>query len=350
MSPDRVSAWTVELPLRHAFRSAGSSLQARTLVLIKLEVDDFAGWGEAAAVPGHTTETSQDVWGAVPDAAANLLAAASPQASGLLGAAIAQARVDLEAKVAAQPLWQLLGGDETVWASAAVGLDESGQPDLASLEEAATQGYRYAKLKITEQTTSKSLQRARNLFPEMEMGLDANESLATAHPSQLMAVDALGFAYLEQPGAASDLGWHTQLCRQMITPIALDESAHSAAAVAQILKNEAANIINLKAGRFGTRETLNLARIVANAGMAARVGGFVESGIGRAHSVALATCSDFSVTGDIAGSNRYFDNDLVDPQWRLAGGRLPTTNRPGIGVSVDEEAVARYSLDSFFAE
>jgi O-succinylbenzoate synthase len=348
---DRVSAWAIALPLRHAFESATSLLRARRLVLVKIEAGGISGWGEAAPVDGHTTETFEDAWSQIPVAAADYLAGEPRSMSGLVGAAIAQAQIDLEAKTAGEPLWRFLGGSsKDVWASAAVGLDGDGQPDLDSLETALAAGYRYAKLKITDRTTSKSLQRARDLFPQIGMGLDANESLASTTRSQLMAIDALGFAYLEQPGAAAALLWHAELRRRMTTPIALDESAETPAAIARILETGAADIITLKAGRFGTRHTLELAREIVSGGRSARLGGLVESGIGRAHTMALATCSEFSVNGDIAGSDRYFDNDLVSPQWHLVDGRLPTATGAGIGVTVDEETVSRYSLDTFHSE
>lgn len=344
---DRVNAWAVEIPLRDSFRSATSSLRSRKVVLIRLEAGGIQGWGEAAPVPGHTPETFEDVWAEVPGTATALATGEPVATSGLIGAAIGQATADLEAKAAGRPLWRHLGGDQPVWASAAIGLNNDAQPNLAALEAAHQAGYRYAKLKITDRTTPKSLQRARDLFPQISIGLDANESLADSSRSHLMAIDALGAAFLEQPGAATDLAWHAQLRRWMTTPIAVDEAAASPEAVDRVLHIEAADIVTLKAGRFGTEATLELAGRVVAAGKAARLGGLVESGIGRAHSIALGTCSQFSVTGDIAASDRYFVNDLVDPQWRLTQGQLTPPDVAGIGVSVDLETVDRYSFDDF---
>lgn len=348
---DRVSAWAVALPLRHTFESATSLLRTRRLVLVRVEAGGFSGWGEAAPVAGHTAESFKDAWLQIGIAAADLVAGKQGPSSGLAAAALAQAQIDLEAKTAGEPLWRFLGGSSNeVWASAAIGLDSDGQPDLDSLEGALAAGYRHAKLKITDRTTSKSLQRARDLFPQIGIGLDANESLAGSTRSQLMSLDALGFSYLEQPGAVADLPWHAELRRRMATPIALDETAETPASIRHILEAGAADIITLKAGRFGTKQTLQLAREVVKGGMAARLGGLIESGIGRAHNMALATCSEFAVVGDIAGSDRYFDNDLVSPQWRLVEGRLAASSGAGIGVTVDEETVSRYSLDAFHTE
>jgi O-succinylbenzoate synthase len=262
-------------------------------------------------------------------------------------AALAQATADLAAKTASLPLWRYLGGQDEVWASAAIGLDDAGRPGLKSLRRASAQGYRHAKLKITPHTDPAILQEARDLYPDMGLGLDGNASLSHDDMELLTAVDAMGFAYIEQPGASTDLGWHALLRRQMTTPVALDEAAATDSAIARILETAAADIVNLKVGRFGPWQTLTLARQVVAAGRKVRLGGLIESGIGRAHTVALATCSEFSVTGDIAASDRYFDDDLITPPWRLESGRLPLPTEPGIGVVVNETAIDRYAYDSF---
>jgi O-succinylbenzoate synthase len=240
-----------------------------------------------------------------------------------------------------------LGGTNGVTASAAIGLDHEGQPDRRRLEAVADAGYHHAKLKISPATDPAGLSDLKRTFPEVTLALDANESLGAGLTERLKSLDSLGFAYIEQPGAAEDLTGHARLRRELTTPIALDESASSVAAIKQILHTNATDIVNLKAGRFGTTETLTLAKRIAAAGLRVRLGGLVETGIGRAHAVALATCPEFSVVGDIAGSDLYFDNDLVDPTWRIEAGQLRPSDRPGIGVEVDVAAVERFAFDCY---
>jgi O-succinylbenzoate synthase len=266
---------------------------------------------------------------------------------GLANAALAQATADLEAKRAARPLWQHLGGLQDVWASAAIGVADDGSPDRSRLAAVADAGYRHAKLKITAATDPDELAELLDSHPNLTLGLDANGSLGTAPTEQLKAIDVLGFAYIEQPGPTTDLDGHRILRGELLTPIVLDESADSVSAVERILSKRAADVVNLKAGRFGTVETLRLAKTIVAAGISVRLGGLVESGIGRAHSIALATRREFSVVGDIAGSDLYFDNDLVIPSWRQSEGRLKPPGRPGIGVEVDVTEIERIALDTF---
>ena len=162
----------------------------------------------------------------------------------------------------------------------------------------------------------------------------------------LSGLDELGLSYLEQPGDRQDLEFHATLRQTCHTPVCLDESATSEAAIRAIIGAQAADLINLKVGRFGTTATLLLAKQIAAAGLGVRVGGLLESGIGKAHSVALASHPLFSVTGDIAGSDRYFADDLVRPQWRVADGLLSLPSGQGIGVEVDEAAVTTHTIDT----
>ncbi len=342
---DKVSAWVVALPLRQGFFSARSRIEERRLLLIRLEGDGIVGWGEAAPVPGHSAEQMTDIWSSLRGLLLAHGTGASSQATGMLGAAFNQALDDLAARRDDKPLWQWLGGENPVPASAAIGVDRDGQPDVGQVASAAQAGYRNAKLKITPHTTPGRVAKLIDQYPEIRFAADANGSLDVAERALLAAVDDLDLLYIEQPGNPTDLELHARWRRQLQTPIALDESAATAESVAAIIAAEAADIINIKAGRYGTTRALDLARDVVAAGCAVRLGGLLESGVGRAHSVALASHSLFTVPGDLAGSDRYFADDLVAPQWRLEAGTLPLPSGAGIGVDVDLDAVAAATVE-----
>jgi len=264
----------------------------------------------------------------------------------MVGAAFAQAGADLTARRAGEPLGQRLGGNEPVLASAAIGLDSHGQPDRSQLEAAAATGYRHAKLKVSRTTEIDQLALLISDFPDLNFGVDANGSLDLDDTASLRRIDDLDLLYIEQPGPADDLASHRRLRSRMTTPISLDESASSETAIERILAAEAADIVNVKAGRFGTVETLRLAERIVAAGCGVRLGGLIESGVGRGHSIALATNTVFSTVGDIAASDRYFSDDLVRPQWTINDGHLVPSDRPGLGVDVDEAAVAHLAVRS----
>lgn len=346
LDSDHIAAWVVELPLLHAFSSATTDLRTRQLIVIRLRSGDSVGWGEAAPVPGHSQDTVADLWSSLQRSIATFGLNTPQQTDGMMRAAFAQAGTDLAARVAGVPLWRHLGGNKPVWASAAIGLDTDGQPDRVQIESALADGYRHMKLKITGHTRIETLAALLAESPAVTFGVDANGSLDLDDEIALGRLDALGLSYVEQPGGATDLEGHRKLRARMATPISLDESAYSVASIEQILAVAAADIINLKSGRFGTSETMQLAKTIVVAGQKARLGGLIESGIGRGHTIALATNELFAAGGDIAGSDRYFADDLVRPQWRVVDGQLRPSAAPGLGVDIDETALARFATES----
>ncbi len=346
---DRITVWAVDLPMHRAFASATVDVAIRRLAIVKIEAGSVAGWGEAAPVPGHTDDFAT-TWAQLAAAVGNPAAALTSTPTGPARAACEQALTDLSAKVDGRPLWQHFAATEPVSASAAIGLDDNHQPDSDAIATAAAGGYRSMKLKLDARTDIELIRSTIAAYPEVAFAADANQSLADCEPHELMAIDQLGLAFLEQPGRATDLDWHRRLRAVTDTPLALDESAASTEGVAAIAAVGAADIVTLKVGRFGPATTLRLAEEVNAHGLQARLGGLLESGIGRAHSVALAGRPEFSIVGDIAASDFYFAADLVHPPWRLRNGLLEKPLPPGIGVEVDESLLARHAFDFLRAE
>jgi O-succinylbenzoate synthase len=346
---DGITVWAVDLPLRRPFTSATVDVAARRLAIIKIEAGGVVGWGEAAPVAGHTADFST-VWAEFADAVGKATRSLKCFSPGLARAAYEQATTDIAAKLAGRPLFEHLEATEPVFASAAIGLDYNHQPDGKSIAAAISSGYRHMKLKIDALTDPGRLRRTITDHPAVSFGADANQSLANCDSGFIEAIDGIGLAFLEQPGKAPELEWHRRLRAALATPIAVDESASSAEAIASIVSQGAADIITLKVGRFGTATTLRLAEDISSSGLQVRLGGLLESGIGRAHSVALAGRREFSVVGDIGASELYFEADLVSPPWRVRDGLLQLPTTPGIGVDVDESLLARHAFDCLLAE
>jgi O-succinylbenzoate synthase len=330
----------VKLPIRHRFASAATSQTERRVVIVRLESEALAGWGEAAPFAGHTTDTPESVW--------SQLREGSP-AEGLALAAMNQARTDLEAKRSGKPLARFLGGGAPTTASVAIGLDDRGQPDTGQIEQAVDAGYQAAKLKVGPDTNPSELLRIAAAHPSLALGLDANGSLGLQPSPLISAADEGGFAYLEQPGPADDIDGHARLAERTQIPIVLDESIATPQTLEAVIATGGRVALNLKAGRYGTAEAFRYARAAVSAGIAVRVGGLLETGIGRSHSVALASCSEFTMVGDVAASTSYFDDDLVHPMWDLHEGHLVPTEAPGIGVEVDIDKIDALAQDRFSA-
>jgi O-succinylbenzoate synthase len=335
--------------MHRPFTSATVDIPLRRLAIVKIEAAGVVGWGEAAPVPGHTADF-QSTWRQLRNAATQPDPSTTSVPQGLARAALEQALTDVEAKRAERPLWELLGATRPVPASAAIGLDANHQPDEAAIAAALAGGYRHMKLKLDNLTNPAGLRHLLSAYPDISFGADANESLTDSDKSRLVAIDELGLAYLEQPGSAEALEWHRGLRADFATPIALDEAASSEEGVAAITAVGAADIVTLKVGRFGPATTLRLAQQVIRSGLRTRLGGLLESGIGRAHTVALAGRDEFSTVGDIAASDFYFPADLVDPPWGIRDGVFGRSATPGIGVAVDEEMVSGLAFDTLIAE
>jgi len=337
----RVRGWAIELPLREPFVTASGTVTSRRLAAVAVEQEGLVGWGEAAPYPGHGGEDFEQAWDCL---RSGLDALPGTSAA----AALDEALTDLAAKARGVPLWSHLGGEVApVAASAALGLATDVGSVHDAVEKARARGYRAAKLKIGPETAPETIAAVVEAFPTMTFGADANGSLTVDDP-RLAALDTLGLAYLEQPIPPGDLAGLAELARRLHTPIVLDESATDDAAIEQALDQDAGLVFNLKAGRLGTSTAAALARRIGSAGCGVRIGGLVESGIGRGHALALATLPEAGVVGDLAASDHFFTTDIVDPPWRLDdAGMLHPPMAPGIGVDVDRDALERHAFDHF---
>jgi O-succinylbenzoate synthase len=170
----------------------------------------------------------------------------------------------------------------------------------------------------------------------MPLMVDANSAYTLADAHMLVALDRFGLMMIEQPLAHDDLVDHAELQRQLRTPICLDESVPSLAAMRAALALGSGRIVNIKPGRVGG---LTVAKAIHDLcygrGMPVWCGGMLETGIGRAHNVALASLPGFTLPGDISASARYFQQDIVEPPFEVgAGGMMGVPTGPGIGVKV----------------
>ncbi len=336
-----LEAWALDLPLRQPFVTSAGTVTSRRVAVLAISLDGLVGWGEAAPFPGHT-EPFDEAWAHLRTGAGLF----DPDLPSTAAAAIDQALGDLAARAAGVPLWTHLGGSPAgVPAGATVGLADGAaqRREVAALHAA---GYRAVKLKVDPSIPVAEIEKLRAAFPDVTFGADANGSFPSADDPALAAWDRAGLAYFEQPLPAPDLVGLATLSRRFSTPVALDESAAGAAAIRRALAAAAGTVVTLKAGRLGTSRAAGLAAEIAAVGWHVRVGGLVESGIGRSHAVALATVPAADVVGDVAASGRYFTDDLVDPPWRLDGaGCLQPRDGPGIGVEVDRAALDRLAFD-----
>ena len=241
-------------------------------------------------------------------------------------------------------LARLLGGTRAAIATGiSIGIQASPAQLADKAAAALAQGYRRIKMKIRPGADIEFIAAAREaLGPDAPLMADANSAYTLAHADHLADLDACRLQMLEQPLAQDDLRRHAQLQDRLATPICLDESIPHAAAAEDMLALRAGRIVNVKAGRVGGfTQAVAIHDLCRRHAVPVWCGGMLESGIGRACNVALASLPNFTLPGDVSPSARYWERDVVTPEWTMDAGGMVTVpaDRPGLGVTVDIDRI-----------
>jgi O-succinylbenzoate synthase len=365
---ERIVLREIRLPLKEPFRiSSGLTTERRICLLELTEASGATGWSECVAgeLPNYSAETIDTAWHALREWVAPRVlgrpfdgpeAVAAVLAEDFRGHLMAKAAVEMgcwavAAQLARLPLARLLGGtQERVPAGISIGI----QPDPPALvrraQAALAEGYRKIKMKIRPGADVAYVRAVREAAgPEAPLMADANSAYTLADAAHLAELDAFGLTMLEQPLGQDDLVQHAELQRRLATPICLDECITGADRAQDMIALGSGRIVNIKPGRVGGFTSAKAIHdLCLQHGIPVWCGGMLESGVGRAHNVALASLPGFTLPGDLSPSARYWAQDVVEPEWTMdAEGmvRVPL-DRPGIGVEVDEAWVAALTVRS----
>ncbi len=351
----------IRLPLVEPFAAAHGTVDERRVLLLELaDGDGCRAWSECVAMaePGYFPDTIDTAWLAIREwLAPRVLGRAfeSPAdahralTAGVRGHWMARAAVEmgawgLEATRRGVSLSRLLGGTRRrVATGVAIGLQGDLETLAGKVRRAARQGYRRVKLKIRPGADFEPLAAAREaLGGGVALMADANSAYSLADAERLARLDQLGLEMIEQPLAWDDLVRHAELQRRLATPICLDESITGLDRARDMATLGSGSVINLKPGRVGGfTEALAIHDFCRRSGLALWCGGMLESGIGRAYNVALASLPGFNLPGDLSPSARYWRRDVVSPEWTMdASGRVAVPLEvPGLGVEVDGDRI-----------
>lgn len=356
----------IRLPLKEPFRISSGTIRERRICLVEVvDEEGNVGWGEsvADALPNYSADTIDTVWLAIREWLAPRLLGRTvngPQeahpllAAGIQGHRMARAALEmacwaLAAERAAVPLARLLGGTrEMVAAGISIGI----QRDPAALVERALAareaGYAKVKVKIQPGADLAYVAAVRDaLGPAAPLMADANSAYAPEDADHLARLDEYGLTMVEQPLGQDDLVRHAELQRRIRTPICLDESITGLDRARDMVALGSGRIVNIKPGRVGGHaESIRIHDFCGSAGVPVWCGGMLESGIGRAHNVALASLPNFTLPGDLSPSARYWQRDVVVPEWTMDGeGRVRVPlDRPGLGVEIDHVHLDRLTV------
>ena len=359
MRPEEIEIRQIRMRLRHPFETSFGVTEERHVVLLSARCGDRVGYGEVTAAEGpfFSHESYQTAWHVLSDfvipwfLGSDLASpsqfpklVASIRGHSMAKAGMENALWDLAAKVEGVPLWRMLGGRrDEIACGVSIGIESSPEVLFRKIEDAVAEGYRRIKIKIRPGWDVRVVDRIRSRWPDLPLMADANSAYTLEDAPRLRELDAFGLMMLEQPLHWEDLIDHAALQTELATPICLDESIHSADDARKAHQIGACRIVNVKLGRLGGHTG---ARAVHDCcqerGIPVWCGGMLETGIGRAHNVALSGLGNFSLPGDVAASRRYWEEDIVDPEIEVTPrGTIFQSEAPGIGYRVREDLVDR---------
>jgi len=373
---ERLELRLLKLPLVHFFETSFGRVYDKHFILVRADGGGVSGYGECVAErdPYYSAETNDTAWHIIADFIAPRVLGAPfshprevfPALKAIRGhhmakAAVEMAAWDLYARQQGEPLARVIasgasgasgasrgGTRDRIASGVSIGIQDSLDDLAAKVEHELAVGYRRIKIKIKPGWDVDAVDIIRRRFGSIPLMVDANAAYTLADADHLAELDQFDLMMIEQPLDYDDIADHAALQRRLKTPICLDESIHSLADAREAIGLGACRIINIKPGRVGGfGESIRLHDLCAQHGIPVWHGGMLESGIGRAANIHLSTLPNFSLPGDIAGSKRYFDPDLIEPPIEVAAdGTIAVPNGPGLGVSIRLERVERATLHS----
>ena len=350
----------IRLPLREPFQISSGTMSERRMALLELrDASGAVAWSECVAddTPNYTSETIDTAWMAITKWIAPRVLFKSFDGPGdvhavleqdFRGHQMAKAGVEMgmwgvESMRLGIPLARLIGGTRT---EIPVGISLGIQPSPAALVEKAraalAEGYQKIKIKIKPGKDVAYVRAVREAFPTAPLMADANNAYTLDDSDALVAMDDLDLMMFEQPLAWEDIVRHAELQKRLRTPICLDESITSLDRAQDMVTLAAGRLINIKPGRVGGfSQSLAIHDFCESKGIPVWCGGMLESGIGRAYNVALASLPNFMKPGDLSPSARYWARDVVTPEWTMSptGMVKVPLQQPGLGVTVDVDRI-----------
>ncbi|MCM3872169.1 MAG: o-succinylbenzoate synthase [Pyrinomonadaceae bacterium] len=344
----------IRLPLVHFFETSFGRTTERRIVLARvIDKDGTEGWGECTAGEGpfYSDEWTDAAWATLKEFLAPMVvgnelegaAGVFPLMSPVRGHRMAKATIEtacweIEARQAGLPLWKHLGGTfDEIPCGVSIGIQDSPDELLEKIARELAAGYQRIKIKIKPGWDWDIVARVRKRFGDIRLMGDANSAYTLADAPLFQDLDQFNLMMLEQPLSHNDIFDHAELQKQIKTPVCLDESIHSSEDARHAIELGSCRIINVKLGRVGGHaEAKRVEEVCRENNIPVWCGGMLESGVGRAHNIAMATLAGFTLPGDVSASSRYWAEDIIDPPVIVtAQGTIMAPEGPGLGFDVN---------------
>ncbi|HKG54874.1 MAG TPA: o-succinylbenzoate synthase [Anaerolineales bacterium] len=362
MKIDSITLHHISMPLVAPFETSFGRETDRQCVLITLQADGLTGYGECVATrdPGYNYETAGTAWHILKDFVAPLILRQDVtdagdfqrRVEGIRGHHLAKAGVemalwDLLGKRAGTSLKEMIGGTrDKVEVGVSIGIQESASALVRTVESYLEKGYRRVKIKIKPGREVDETSTVRRAYPELRLQVDANSAYTLETADALKPLDALDLLLIEQPLYEDDIWDHRKLQAEFKTPICLDESILSPRHARYALEMEACKIINIKPARVaGLSHGIMIHDYCLARNVPVWCGGMLETGVGRASNLAIASLPGFILPGDISASDRYYQRDITNERFVLNDdSTIDVPNGHGLGITIDEEALKQFTL------
>ena len=353
----------INLPLVHFFETSFGRTYERRIILVRVEdIDGAEGWGEVTCgeTPGYSDEWTDSAWVTAEQILAPMVIGKEFESAADIWNAMKWARGhrmaksgietacwDLEAKKLGVPLWRHLGGvNQEIECGVSIGIQDSVPQLLEKIRVEVEAGYKRIKIKISPRWDYDVIKAVRKEFGDIPLMGDANSAYTLADIGLLKSLDEFNLMMLEQPLPYDDIIDHAKLQAQLRTPVCLDEPIKSPEDARKAIELKSGKIINLKNGRVGGHMQSKLVeKVCRENNIPVWCGGMLESGIGRAHNIAISTLAGYTMPGDVSASKRYWHEDVIDPGVEVsANGTITAPEGPGIGFEVKREKIDKVAV------
>jgi O-succinylbenzoate synthase len=349
---DAVHLREINMPLAFPFETSFGLTTTRRIMLVEIESDSMTAWGECVAGehPYFSEESIDTAWIITETELAPRLIGAELVGGGscpalfrqvrghrMAKAALENAVWDLEAQKKKVPLAELLGGvRDVIPCGVSIGIQPSPAALMETIAKELEAGYQRIKLKCKPGWDTKIFEQVRNRWPDIRLSCDANSAYRVVDIERIAEWDEFDLMMIEQPLWYDDFYFHSMLQKRIDTPICLDESIRNRRDALAAIDMESCRVINIKVGRVGGfSEAIAVHNATAERGIPVWCGGMLETGIGRAHNIALSSLQNFSLPGDVSASKRYWVEDIIEPEVTVSSqGEIEVPDGIGSGYTV----------------
>jgi O-succinylbenzoate synthase len=362
MRIDSIVLREIRMPLVEPFVTSFGETTDRRVLLAEINAEGLVGWGECVAGehPYFSSESIDTAWVVLLQELAPILASSPLEHGGdcpkifkrvrgnpMAKAALENAVWDLEAQIEKAPLYELLGGTKKrIACGVSIGMQPTMEKQLRKVEREVNAGYQRIKLKCQPGWDVEMLEAVRKRWPKIMLSVDANSAYRMRDFDHLVDFDRFNLLMIEQPLWADDFYYHSMLQKRLETAICLDESIRNRRDALAAIDMESCRIINIKNGRVGGfSEAIAVHNAAMERGIPVWCGGMLETGIGRAHNIALSSLPGFSLPGDVSASKRYWAEDIIEPEVEVSSkGEITVPTSAGRGFEVKTGLVEKLTV------